>query len=175
MGLYLALQLVDSEQVALYYTKLCGVGLEFFIGLSDHQEAGEDIGVLEKLLGVPEVDDLLNPGLLPKEPAQRLPITCLHPFVCDHEREPAAGAENLDSPLVEVYVHVGHAVEGLVVPLEIGFDRAQQFLSHVRRISDNGVKPTPLEDARELCLPVVCFWSDRRIVHHAIAAADVSG
>ena len=64
---------------------------------------------------------------------------------------------------------------GLVVPLEVGLDRAQQFLSHVGWISHNRVKPTALEDARELCLPVEGFGVDRWIIHHAIAAADVGG
>src|SRR5208337_268193 len=173
--LHLTLQLIDSDRVSWNNADPSCGSLTTFDRPTQDQERGKYVRILEELLSVPEVDDLLDPGFLPKELAQRLRVTGLHPLVGDHEREPAAGFEDLGSPLIEVYVQVSHAVEGLVVPLKIGLDRAQQFLSHVRRVPHDRIKSAPLEDAWKLGLPVEGIGVDRRVVHHAVAAADVSG
>ena len=103
-------KLLESHEIAGQDADACGAGLHSVPGLLCDEETGEDVGLGEELLGVAEVDDLLDPGLFGENVAQRLAVASLHPLVGDDEGEPAARPQNLEAPLIEVDVEVGHAV-----------------------------------------------------------------
>ena len=77
------------------------------LGLAGHDDRGEDVGVLENLLGVPEIDDRFDPGILGEESPERLAVGGLQPLVGDDERQPAARPQHAHPEFVEVDVEVG--------------------------------------------------------------------
>jgi hypothetical protein len=63
----LSSELIDEDHVSRNRADTGRSRLGVLVGLSNNQEAREYIRILEELLGVPEIDDLLDPGFLSKE------------------------------------------------------------------------------------------------------------
>ena len=142
------------------------------VRLLDEDDRGEDIHLLENLLGVAEIHHRAHPGFLAEEPAKRLAVAGLHPFVGDYEAEEAARLQRPHAQFVEIDIQVRHAVEDFVVGLQPQFVGAEQFLPDVGRVADDDIEAALGEDLGEGGLPVKGLGMDRRVADDAVALAD---
>ena len=56
-------------------------------GLAGHDNGWEDVGILEDLLGVAEIDNRFDPRLIGEKSPERLAVAGLEPLVGDDERQ----------------------------------------------------------------------------------------
>ncbi len=118
-------------------------------GLPGNDDRGKDVRVLEDLLGVAEIDDRFDPGILGEEPPQRLAVGGLEPFVRDDERKPAAWLQHPHPEFVEINVEIGRAVERFESLLKVGLVGGNPLLADIGRIADDDVETALLEHLRE--------------------------
>jgi hypothetical protein len=169
----LSAQITDSELLPWDGTDPRSRRGEVVGGLPGHNDRGEHVRLLENLLGMSEIDDRLDPGILGKKTPEWLAVGGFQPLVRYNERKPAARLEYLHPQFVKVNVKVSRPVEGFESLLKVGLVGGDPFLSDIRRVSDDDVETALLEYLRKCRVPVQCLRMHHRIGDHAVSHADV--
>src|SRR6266545_1547146 len=76
--------------------------------------------------------------------------------VLDEIAKPPAGLQQTHAKLIEVVVKIRAVARDLIVFFELRFDRLDPLHAHVRRITEDDIKPAPAKHLGEGPTPVEC-------------------